>query len=827
MTVYVTDFTIFFFGNKPKLFALMLIQLLFVHSSFAQVREFKLDISKVQPIAPNELTELSGSDPSGNKLSANSYYISKNLVPFIPVTAEFHFSRYPEQYWDESIKKIKAGGVNTIATYIFWNIHEEKEAVFDWTGNRNLRKFIKLCAENSMMVMIRIGPFDHGEIRNGGLPDWLLSKPLTVRDNDPEYLHYVELLYNQIAGQLRGLYFKDGGPIIGTQIENEYQHSASPWGLTYPGQPYDFTVADRDRSSAKEGVSVASADNPYANLGDNHMKVLKALAQKAGITTPFYTATGWGYAAIIENETLPVTAAYAYPTWTTKNELSPFYLFTELHKKPDYSPVRYDPLRYPAFSAELGSGIMSTYSRRPIVPAESVDALINRTLGSGANGIGYYMFHGGSTPIANQYFFNDEAYGYPKISYDFQAPIGEYGQINPSFNRLKLLHFFINDFGDVLAKQITVLPKNAAGINPESTDLRYAARTDGKSGFLFINNFQDHFKTPDQTNLRITIEADKETISIPQSGSFSLKSGENIIMPFNLDINGNRLVYSTAQLLTKSDKSDRPFYIFFYPEGTNAELSFANKDTRIRNLKNASVLQYSERQIIKCSPGSVAEFTISSSGKKETNVLVIPKKLALKAQQVLISGIKHLVFSDALLLNDNEGFQLLSTGNATGKLEVYPKITRTPTTDVGTIKKISGNTSFTGFAFGLPAVKLSPDFKTVGQRKLFVNLPTKLPAGLNDVFLTINYTGDTGMSFLNGELVADDFYKGVPWQIGLKRFISPGHPQMAFYFRPIFKDAPYLMDLPDAVNKQVSNEKPLLKINSVSFIPEYKTNLKF
>jgi beta-galactosidase len=335
-----------------------------IGSAYAQTRNYTIDVSKVTSVQPVRLDKMGDFNPVKEKIEVNNYYITKGGVPIIPITGEMHFTRYPNQYWDESIKKMKAGGINMIATYVFWNIHEEKEGVFNWAGDRNLRKFIELCARNNISVIVRIGPFDHGEIRNGGLPDWLLGKPLTIRTNDSLYLHYVGILYDEIGKQLKGLYYKDGGPVVGVQLENEYQHSASPWGLTYPGQPYDLTVADRDLGSAHEGVSVASAKNAYAEAGNDHMRMLKVLAIKAGLETPIYTATGWGYAALIPHETLPVTAAYAYPTWIAKKEFSPFYLYKDLHHHPDYAPVRYQPMDYPAFAAELGSGIMSTYSRR-------------------------------------------------------------------------------------------------------------------------------------------------------------------------------------------------------------------------------------------------------------------------------------------------------------------------------------------------------------------------------------------------------------------------------------------------------------------------------
>ena len=88
----------------------------------------------------------------------------------------------------------------------------------------DLRRFVQLCQKLGFQVIVRIGPFDHGEIRNGGLPDWLYSMPVDVRSNDKLYLHYAKQLFTQIATQLKGLYYKDNGPIIGIQLENEHQH---------------------------------------------------------------------------------------------------------------------------------------------------------------------------------------------------------------------------------------------------------------------------------------------------------------------------------------------------------------------------------------------------------------------------------------------------------------------------------------------------------------------------------------------------------------------------------------------------------------------------
>ncbi|MHC4150375.1 MAG: beta-galactosidase, partial [Planctomycetota bacterium] len=202
--------------------------------------------------------KLGGSNPQGQMVSFTNYYMEMNGEPVLPVMGELHYSRYPRKYWEEEILKCKAGGMDIIPTYVFWNLHEEEQGVFDWSGDRDLRRFVELCAKNNVWTIVRIGPFCHGEIRSGALPDWLYGKPFEVRSNDEGYLYYVRRLYNEIGRQLEGLMFKDGGPIIGIQLENEYQHSASPWALTYPGQPTEWTAADIDQTRVLEGVGSPS-----------------------------------------------------------------------------------------------------------------------------------------------------------------------------------------------------------------------------------------------------------------------------------------------------------------------------------------------------------------------------------------------------------------------------------------------------------------------------------------------------------------------------------------------------------------------------------------
>ncbi len=170
--------------------------------------------------------------PDGGTLGATNRFLTRDGSPWIPIAGEMHYSRIAAERWDTELAKMAAAGIDVVSTYVFWNHHEEREGEWDFSGNRNVRRFVELCARHGLHVIVRLGPFCHGEVRNGGLPDWLYGKSYEVRSLDAGFLDAVRGLYAHIAQQLRGLYFKDGGPIIAAQVDNEYMASSAPWEMT-------------------------------------------------------------------------------------------------------------------------------------------------------------------------------------------------------------------------------------------------------------------------------------------------------------------------------------------------------------------------------------------------------------------------------------------------------------------------------------------------------------------------------------------------------------------------------------------------------------------
>jgi hypothetical protein len=170
--------------------------------------------SPVSAPAPADYQENSYTSPDGETITLNSRYLSRNGKPWLPVMGEFHYTRVPQSQWEQEIMKMKASGVQIVSTYVFWIHHEEIEGQFDWSGRRNLRRFVELCAKHGMYVDLRIGPWDHGEVRNGGFPDWLLKKVPNqdLRRNVPSFMNYVRVWYAQVGDQVKGLMWDEVVP---------------------------------------------------------------------------------------------------------------------------------------------------------------------------------------------------------------------------------------------------------------------------------------------------------------------------------------------------------------------------------------------------------------------------------------------------------------------------------------------------------------------------------------------------------------------------------------------------------------------------------------
>lgn len=750
---------------------------------------------------PNKMwraLKMGGRDPHDNTLGANEFFLTRDDKPYFLVSGEFHYARYPERFWQEELLKIKGCGVNTVASYVFWMYHEEQQGVFDWRGNKNLRHFVELCAQTGLYFVLRVGPFSHGEWRNGGLPNWLYGQPFEVRSNDAGYLKLVERFYAEIYAQVRGLFFADGGPIIGIQIENEYMHAGAPWEI----EPYAETEWI---SRGREGAA--------------HLKELKQRAEGVGLIAPYYFATAWGGAAVIEEETLPVYSYYAYPTWIDAPAPSDAYLFRNKHAQPVDEPT-HRRLAYPFLMAEQQGGIQVRYNNRPIVPARSTEAMTLVNLGSGSNGIGYYMFHGGTTPRGQSGFLNERLH--PQLSYDFQAPLGEYGQERDSYRSLKLLHLFLETYGEQLATMQTVLPQNAAFLTPtDLTTPRFCVRADRASGFLFVNNFQDHLSTCDIENVSFVLQDASDTVTFPP---LTIQHDTCFILPFGESIAGARLRYATAQPLTRVYAADYVHYFYFAPESVTPEFCF-----------DAQTIGNVHGEIEKCEtrdnqlfiqPGVGQEKSFAFTTAENVNVVIttLTRAEAEHTWKGNAWGSERVVICNPPLTFEGGAVTLTPLGVSQIDLMVYPPVT----TQVNSLEaqvRVETLAQFTRFHVTAPACSVPVNIERVTKYKYALQFVPDALRGLNDLFLCIEYDGDTALAFLDGELVADNFCNGLAWEIGLKRFAPRVFEVgLVLVFRPLRRGALKNVSSQNAARFEFQGDEKLV-IHSITALPEYRVRL--
>ena len=441
-----------------------------------------------------------------------------------PVMGEVHYSRIPADEWPAEVRKMKEGGVTMIATYVFWNHVEEQEGIFNWSGQRDLRRFIEVCKQEELPIVLRVGPFCHGEVRCGGIPDWIFSKGCKVRSTDPAFLAYVERLYRQIFTQVQGLQWKDGGPVIAAQFDNEYRG---------PGE---------------------------------YLMALKRIARNIGYELPFYTRTGWPAltSPVPFGELLPLYGDYAdgfweksiqeaagnyYKAFNFKAFRSSTVIGTDLLGEQKEETAKSDD-DYPYFTCELGGGMATAYHRRPFIYPEDAYSMAVVKLGSGSNLLGYYMYHGGTNPESiTGITLNEDVHTLAtanndinRMSYDFQAPLGEFGQRNAHYYLLRKLHLFMQDWGEQLAPMEASFP--GPKDIPQGYDelLRWTVREKGGSGFIFVNNYERLRNLTAKKDVRLSACG----VTLPK---LTIPVGTSCIFPVNID--GIR--YATGQLVAKRD----------------------------------------------------------------------------------------------------------------------------------------------------------------------------------------------------------------------------------------------------------------------------------
>lgn len=356
-----------------------------------------------------------------------------NGKPFVVKAAELHYPRIPRPYWEHRIKMCKALGMNTVCLYVFWNIHEQQEGRFDFTGNNDVAEFCRLAQRNGLYVIVRPGPYVCAEWEMGGLPWWLLKKKdIRLREPDPYFMERVKLFERKVGEQLASLTIQNGGPIIMVQVENEY-------GSYGENKAYVSAIRDIVWQSGFDKVTLFQCD-----WASNF--------EKNGLDDLVWTMN-FGTGADIDQQ------------FRRLGELRP---------------------NAPQMCSEFWSGWFDKWgARHETRPAKAMVEGIDEMLSKGIS-FSLYMTHGG-TSFGHWAGANSPGFAPDVTSYDYDAPINEYGQATPKYWELRHTMEKYNDGGKLPAPPkapmpVITIPKfvlteyaplgNGMGSSVQSRDIR-------------------------------------------------------------------------------------------------------------------------------------------------------------------------------------------------------------------------------------------------------------------------------------------------------------------------------------------------------------------
>jgi len=341
-------------------------------------------MNRILLICALALAALPGIAQTHHAFATEGDHFTLDGKPFKVLSGELHYARIPREYWHARLKMAKAMGLNTIATYVFWNVHEPSPGHYDFTGQYDLAAFIKAAQEEDLYVILRSGPYACAEWDLGGLPAWLLADPKSaqsIRTNDPAFMVPAERWITRLSNEVLPLQIGRGGPILMTQIENE-----------------------------------------YGQFGDDHAYIahLRDIYQRVGFDSKdslLYTADNWRH---IPEGSLP--GLFASVNFGIKNHQGGMDALAKVRPNQalfvsEYWPGWFDHWGHP-------------HETRPIAPQiEDIDYILTR----GA-GINIYMFHGGTSfgfgagsSYINNKFLPDVT------SYDYDAPLDESGRPTPKY----------------------------------------------------------------------------------------------------------------------------------------------------------------------------------------------------------------------------------------------------------------------------------------------------------------------------------------------------------------------------------------------------------
>jgi hypothetical protein len=470
------------------------------------------------------------------------------------------------------------------------------------------------------------------------------------------------------------------------------------------------------------------------------------------------------------------------------------------------------------------------YRYRFDFPYVSVPAMTGIKVAEGCNLIGYYMYHGGSNPTGKRdTYLNDLAT--PKISYDFNACIGEFGQVRESYHRTRLQHMFFRTFEKWLCRTKTILPGDTSGMDPYDVDtLRYAVRAADGSGLLFLNNYQDHCDTHELlVESGVTVQTATEEIRFPSEGPLQLGREGYAMLPYNFDMDGIRLKLAMAQPISLLEAEGTMHYFFVSPKGMPPEYAFETSSFEGLEVGAANTFEQGGLTIVRPAAGDAEPIRLkaaTSGGSVAVHTLM--DELSLSFWQTEVWGQERVILTDANLLVTEEEIKLEVTDREEVWLRVYPDIDDHAMGVIagGELLERREEDLFTAYRFKLPSRAITFEVERVKDDRAILTFAPDAFEGVKEALLRIDYTGDIGYAFIDGDLINDNFSNGKTWEIGLKgieeRLVREG---MYLYISPIRKGSTVSSDTTMAGWSENAKEI-IAELLGLSAVPVYELALK-
>jgi hypothetical protein len=723
------------------------------------------DLNNISSHEPME--KASGNEPfdvSGSFLSYDKQTFYINGSPVYIHSGEMHYFRTPEDQWEDYIIKARNGGINTISTVVFWGIHEPAENVWNFSGRYNLSKFIELCNKHEMYVMLRIGPMINAETRNGGIPQWVRERlpgkyNTHLYPSPPWYLDAVGRWYANLAKHISKHFPSNGGNVIKIQLDNE-TNCSWVWGRQ--------EVRDDAQHTANEYLR---------------------LAKEAGFEGPF-SATYWEPDFTVRpHGTLPVTGAYPLKAWNIDGFPSLDHLPFK-NSRGHYHGFPDEVHNYPVFCAEnQGGGGYYT-----IAPAE-FPATYNLTdIGGGTQATNYYMYSAGSNPQRypgrwfQNYFGNSVTHpDVTRMSYDLEAPIGEFQQIRQNYHYIRRLGMFIDSYGKTL-QQTSFYPGVFEGTILGKTS-QAAMRSNNGSGFVFVSSYvlpNDLLAEKIGFNIRMK---DQE-IAFPLFSDLVIHRNHPVLIPFRLSIDGINLRYSTANPLVRFKHNDARHLVFYTLKNNLAEYFIENiKPDDIWYKKGASVHNTEQGVALVVDP-FVEDNLVIIKRKNEPDVIIKTLDDEKSLNTWMIREMKdQLIITNVIPLDvDNHTlrYEYTTEHGKEARFELYPG------TSFNHKHRRGVNQQFTVYTENLQQPSLDLVYSRSGVGNYHIEIDrNSLPNAKEIYLLTTVIPFSAGFEFHADQMmVSDGFFRLAgdtnlsSWSAGIKRFLHKNTQQWVLEKQP-------------------------------------------